>query len=79
MNIRLKCSVCGDTGAVLFAELYDLWKNNYDKLNTENKINIQPVIRIHCHCGNKDTYNSPMFNYVFKLVFTESIVSQEIQ
>ena len=73
MHIKLKCSSCNDTSVVAFAELYDIWKAGYEQMSAEHKAKARATTRIKCHCGTRDSYNSPMFSYVFELIFTELI------
>jgi len=79
MHIKLKCSACGDTMNVAFAQLYEIWKAGYDKMVDSRKENAHATTRIKCHCGTKESYDSPMFSYVFQLIFTDFIKDQHSQ
>lgn len=78
MHIKLKCSACGDSMDVAFAQLYKIWKDGYEQMSEEKKGKARATTRIKCHCGTKDSYNSPMFSYVFQLIFTELIKNRSI-
>jgi hypothetical protein len=73
MYIELACGGCGASSSVPYARLYELWKQGYDKLSPEKKKTASCMTNIRCHCGHVDTYDSPMFRYVFQLIFDECI------
>jgi len=73
MHVKLTCSNCGESSLVPFATLYKVWKQGYDSMCEHQKPEAKVRTDIQYHCGNKDTYNSPMFQYMFQLVFEECI------
>lgn len=73
MYVKLVCSNCDDYSLVSFALLYDVWKEGYRKMKPEHKKKARAVADIKCHCGHKERYNSPMFQYIFQLIFDEFI------
>jgi len=77
MHIKLKCSACGDVMDVAFAQLYDIWKAGYEQMDEKQKGKARARTYITCHCGTRDSYNSPMFSYVFQLIFTELVKDQQ--
>lgn len=78
MHIKLKCSACGDTRVVAFAELYDIWSAGYETMSDERKGKARATTRVKCHCGNRDKYNeNPMFDYVFQTIFDECIKDRQ--
>lgn len=71
MHIRLRCSKCNDSSLVPFEELYASWKKGYDSIPTTRKKRVRVKTDVCCHCGNRDSYNSPMFTYIFQIIFRE--------
>lgn len=73
MYINLPCSSCGEPLVVSFAQLCDYWREGYNQICDRHKQEAKVTVDVQCHCGNKDVYNSPMFQYIFQLVFNELI------
>lgn len=73
MHVVLRCSKCGEATVVAFAQLYDIWKKGYDELCEKHKKKARVKTDVKCHCGNTDTHDSPMFKYLFQLIFEEVI------
>ncbi len=77
MYVDLRCNKCGDYSRVPFATLYEVWLEGYESLEEERKAQARAVTDIKCHCGNKERYDGPMFQYIFQLVFDELIKEKE--
>jgi hypothetical protein len=77
MYIELRCNVCGESSPVQFETLLSMWKRGYDNLCEKHRDTAQVVAEITCRCGHTSKYdkNSPMFRYVFQLIFGEFIVN----
>jgi hypothetical protein len=78
MYVKLVCSKCGDSSLVSFALLYDVWKEGYAKMCPDHQKKAKATADIKCHCGHKERYNGPMFQYVFQLIFDEFIKKVEV-
>ncbi len=71
MYLELRCSSCGEAEPVSFETLLDIWKQGYDQVSDENKSKVKVVAEITCHCGHVSKYDTPMFRYIFQLIFDE--------
>ena len=72
MYLALRCSACKDTSNVPFTKLYALWKADYDRLcAAHKKKKTQVMATVQCPCGQRDKFDTPMFRYVFKVIFDE--------
>lgn len=74
MEINLRCSVCGETSRVSTDLLCEIWKRGYDSLGEKQKRQAKVKTDIQCHCGNKDVYDTPMFDYMFQTIFQELVL-----
>ncbi len=70
MYIVLRCEQCDRSTPVAYTTLYSVWSQG---LCDENKqCNTKKVTaELRCLCGNLQRYNTPMYCYVFGLVFKE--------
>lgn len=71
--IELRCSKCGQSNLTHFSTLYTIWKKGYDRLCEEHKKTVNVFAEIKCGCGHVERYKGPMFQYVFQLIFDETI------
>ena len=71
MYIELRCEACGDSAPVPFETLLDMWKRGYDQICDDHKSKAVVVAEVTCGCGYKSKYSSPMFRYIFQLIFDE--------
>ncbi len=78
MYVDLRCSECSDFSRVPFALLYDVWAEGYKTMDKEHKARARAVTDIKCHCGHKERYNGPMFQYIFQLIFDEFVKEEEV-
>ena len=74
MDIRLSpCSKCGDSSLVSMDLLCRIWKRGYDSMNDRQRKRAKVKTDVTCHCGNKEVYDTPMFKYMFQLIFEELV------
>ena len=78
MHILLRCSHCKDASLISFAQLCSIWKRGYDSMSDKNKRGAHVNTSVECSCGHTDTYDSPMFHYVFQLIFDEIVRKQNV-
>lgn len=77
MEIRLSpCSKCGDASRVSMDLLCRIWKRGYDSMTERQQKRVKLKTDVTCHCGNKDVYDTPMFAYMFRLIFEELVKSK---
>lgn len=74
MEIDLRCSACGETSRVSTDLLCEIWKRGYDSLGEKQKRQAKVKTDIQCHCGHKDVYDTPMFDYMFQTIFQELVL-----
>lgn len=71
--IPLRCSACRTMQHVGIEDLYTSWQKDIKRrqdlgLDRTGKF-FTAVLR--CYCGNSHKYSSPMYNYIFRLIFEE--------
>ncbi len=71
MFINLRCSSCNETSPIHYGRLYSIWKQGYDQMPEEKKAEIYITAEINCECGHSEKFESPMFRYIFDVVFHE--------
>lgn len=76
MEINLRCSSCEAVSTVPRETLCAIWKQGYDQVDDDRKEEIFLSTEIKCVCGNVDKYSSPMYKYMFRVIF-EEFLSQE--
>jgi len=76
MYIELRCNECGESAPVPFETLLDIWKQGYDSMCEKDRDRAGVVAEITCHCGHTSKYNSPMFKYIFQLMFNEFVLNK---
>ncbi len=70
MYIVLKCEECDRSTPVAYSTLYSVWSEGLcDKHKHSNRRRITAELK--CPCGNHQIYDTPMYLYVFGLVFKE--------
>jgi hypothetical protein len=70
MYIVLRCESCDRATPVAYSTLYGVWSEGLcDKHKRSNRKRVTATLR--CPCGNHQLYDSPMYRYVFGLVFKE--------
>ena len=72
-HIVLTCSKCGESSIVTYAMLCAIWKQGYDTINEERKLQATPSTVVTCVCGYHETYDSPMLDWVFTTLFDEFV------
>lgn len=78
MYVDLRCSRCDACSRVLFADLYEIWKEGYAQMDNKHKKKPRAATDIKCHCGHRERYNGPMFSYIFQLIFDDLIKEEEV-
>lgn len=78
MHIELRCEKCRESAPVPLETLLDLWKQGYDRIGECDKNKAIAVVEISCYCGHQTRYNSPMFKYIFQLIFDEFVINDSI-
>lgn len=78
MYVELRCSKCGETSLVSFSTLYGLWKEGYGQMEPQYQQKAIAVTDVRCHCGHKERYDGPMFQYIFQLIFDELVREEEV-
>ena len=74
MDIRLSpCSNCGDSSHISMDFLCLIWKRAYVSMNERQQKCAKVKTDVTCHCGNKEVYDTPMFTYMFQLMFEELV------
>ena len=73
MHIKLTCSECKSDLLVPYAQLYAIWKQGYEALPAERQSRAQAQTNVTCDCGNRDSYDTPMFDWVFQTIFNEFV------
>lgn len=71
MHLDLRCPACSETMPVSYGDLYTIWKAGYDKMDDEIKEEMFLTAQIMCTCGHVEKWDSPMFSYLFDVVFHE--------
>jgi hypothetical protein len=71
MYINLRCPACKESVPTSYNQLYAVWKEGYDKMSEELKEEAYLTAEIRCLCGHKEKYSSPMFKYLFGIMFHE--------
>jgi len=70
MYIVLRCDECDRSAPVDYDTLYSMWNQKLcGKRTSANKKRV--TAEMQCSCGNTQVYNTPMYRYVFGLVFEE--------
>lgn len=77
MYINFRCSECGAVSPVSYGVLYSIWKQGYEQMPDDQKSQAYFNAEIQCICGNKDKFDSPMFQYAFKTIFKEILALDE--
>ena len=78
MYIELRCGACGESAPTPFETLLDIWKQGYDDMGEEHKSKVVVVAEVTCPCGHNTKYDSPMFRYVFQLMFDEFVTNNAV-
>ena len=78
MYIELSCHACGESSPVPFELLLDIWKQGYDNMCEEHKDKPGVNAEITCYCGHTSKYDSPMFRYIFQLIFDEFVLNKKV-
>jgi hypothetical protein len=70
MYIVLRCEGCDRSTPVAYSALYSVWsKGLCDKHRHSKKKRITAELK--CPCGTHQVYDTPMYRYIFGLVFEE--------
>ncbi len=70
MYIVLRCEECDRSTPVTYTTLYSVWSQGLcegHKRSARKKITAE----LKCSCGNHQLYDTPMYCYIFGLVFEE--------
>lgn len=78
MYIELHCKACGKSAPIPFETLLDIWKQGYDHMCDDYKDKATVVAEITCYCGHRSKYDSPMFRYIFQLIFDEFVLNKKV-
>jgi hypothetical protein len=71
MFIDLKCPSCKELVPTSVEQLYSIWKEGYDQLPEDIKSEIKLTAAIRCTCGQENRWDTPMFTYLFDVLFHE--------
>ena len=68
-----KCSTCETINFVNYETLYKIWKTGWDQMSPEKREEAYLSAEVKCLCGNNTKFKSPMFRYMFTLIFKEML------
>ncbi len=71
MYINLRCPGCKEAIPTSYEQLYPIWKEGYDKMSDTMKEEAFVTAEIRCLCGHREKWDSPMFKYLFGIMFQE--------
>jgi hypothetical protein len=71
MFIDLKCPSCKELVPTSVEQLFDIWKAGYEQLPDDRKSEILLTAEIRCTCGHENRWDTPMFTYLFDVLFHE--------
>jgi hypothetical protein len=71
MDINLRCPGCNEAAPTSYSQLYSIWKEGYEKMSESMREEAFVTAEIRCLCGHQEKWDSPMFKYLFGIMFQE--------
>lgn len=71
MHIDLRCSGCEEISSIPYSTLFRVWKQGFDQMPDDKRSEAYLTAEIRCLCGHLERFDSPMFRYVFQIIFEE--------
>ena len=78
MHIKFRCTPCGSSSLVSFDRLCSHWKTAWENVKEQaSDGELCITTEYTCLCGEKNKYKSPMFKYIFRIIFDEMLVNKD--
>lgn len=77
-TLELRCTYCQAAQDVALVSLYKSWKTAIGKDVGGDEISGRFTATVKCFCGSKTKYDSPIFNFIFDIIFRELFEDESI-